>query len=185
MVATIVTYLEMTSPPQAADAPLPAGYAFHRHTHAAPDWYRGMFRAVGEDWLWLSRLKMDDDALTAVLHHPDYELWTLQHHGADVGLVEIDHRTADTSELAFFGLIPAAVGKGLGRAMMGHALSRGFSRPIQRMHLHTCTFDSPQALGFYRRSGFKIILQKVEVAEDPRLAGQLPITAAAHIPVLK
>lgn len=180
MVATVVTHLEMTTPP--AHPPHPSA-DFKRHDAADPDWYRALFRSVGEDWLWFSRLHLTDDALRAVLHHPDYEVWTVQDNGADAGLVEIDHRNAGECELAFFGLTPASVGKGMGRAMIGHAITRAFARPITRFHVHTCTLDSPQALGFYTRAGFIPVKQEVEIAPDPRLTGHLPHAAGRHIPL--
>ena len=180
MVATVVTHLAMTAPP----APPPQESAnFKRHTAADPDWYRDMFRDVGEDWLWFSRLQLNDQALAETLHHTNYELWTLQNDGRDVGLVEIDHRTAGECELAFFGLTAAMVGKGAGRAMIVHAIKQAFARPIRRFHVHTCTLDSPQALGFYTRAGFEPIKQEIEIAPDPRLTGALPRSAGPHIPV--
>lgn len=183
MVATVVTHLEMTAPPAVA---APAhDFTFARHTAADPAWYRALFRAVGEDWLWFSRLHLADDALTAILHDPDYEVWTLQDQGQDIGLLEIDHRTPDACELAFFGLTPDSVGKGAGRVMMDHAIARAFARDIKQFHVHTCTLDSPQALRFYTRAGFTPVKQEVEIAPDPRLSGHLPVSAGAHIPVFK
>ncbi len=183
MVATVVTHLEMAAPPMAS---IPSHeFTFKRHTAADPDWYRTMFRAVGEDWLWFGRLYLADDALIAILHDPDYEVWTLQQDGQDVGLVEIDHRTSGECELAYFGLTPNTVGKGAGRVMMSHAVAHAFSRDINRFHVHTCTLDSPQALPFYIRAGFTPIKQEIEIAPDPRLSGHLPENAGAHIPVFK
>ena len=57
--------------------------------------------------------------------------------------------------------------------------------PIERFWVHTCTLDSPQALGFYIRSGFAPVERQIEVFDDPRLTGVLPETAAPHIPVLR
>jgi len=183
MVATVVTHLEMTAPPSISTNH--HEFAFHRHQRADLDWYRALFCAVGEDWLWFSRLHLADDALSAILHAPDYEVWTLRQAGQDVGLLEIDHRVPAACELAFFGLIPAMVGKGAGRAMMAHAIERAFSRSIDRFHVHTCTLDSPQALGFYSRAGFTPTKQEIEIAPDPRLTGHLPRSAGAHIPVFE
>jgi GNAT superfamily N-acetyltransferase len=183
MVATVVTHLEMVSRP--AVTPIAHDFTFIRHTDADPDWYRAMFRAVGEDWLWFGRLYLADDALSAILHDPDYEVWTLQQDGHDVGLVEIDHRTSGECELAYFGLTPDTVGKGAGRVMMAHAISQAFARDIKRFHVHTCTLDSPQALPFYKRAGFSPTKQEIEIAPDPRLSGHLPDSAGAHVPVFK
>ena len=66
---------------------------------------------------------------------------------------------------------------------MNEAITRAFARPIKRFHVHTCTLDSPQALGFYRRSGFNAMRQQVEIDNDPRLDGILPETAGPNVPV--
>ncbi|SFR37739.1 hypothetical protein SAMN04488005_1147 [Yoonia tamlensis] len=183
MVATVVTHLEMVTPPVATT--VAHNFTFTRHTAADHDWYRTLFRAVGEDWLWFSRLHLADNVLTAILHDPDYEVWTLQDQGRDIGLLEIDHRTQGACELAFFGLTPESVGKGAGRVMMAQAIARAFTRDINRFHVHTCTLDSPQALPFYTRAGFIPVKQEIEIAPDPRLTGHLPATAGAHVPVFK
>ena len=70
-VATIVTSLEMTSPPSIkAEALKPAAAELVRVDHPGIDWYRRLFRTVGEDWLWFSRLRMGRDELAAVIHDP-------------------------------------------------------------------------------------------------------------------
>jgi ribosomal protein S18 acetylase RimI-like enzyme len=51
--------------------------------------------------------------------------------------------------------------------------------------VHSCTLDSPQALGFYRRAGFVPYAREVEIFADPRIAGVLPRDAAPHVPLLE
>ena len=103
--------------------------------------------------------------------------------GEDLGLLELDFRVSGACELAFFGLDDALIGTGAGRYLMTQAITLAFQRDITRFHVHTCTLDSPQALAFYIRSGFKPYKQEIEIAEDPRLSGDLPMTAAPQIPV--
>ena len=58
------------------------------------------------------------------------------------------------------------------------------AKPIQRLWLHTCHFDHPKALGFYRSCGFKVYKFEVEVHPDPRLTGHLPRHLAPHVPMI-
>jgi len=66
-IAAVVTHLEMrTQLPLRRDHVKQGEYALRRQT--APDlgWYRELYRRVGQDWLWFSRLAMDDAALLAI-----------------------------------------------------------------------------------------------------------------------
>jgi hypothetical protein len=65
---------------------------------------------------------------------------------------------------------------------MQEAIGRAWEQPIERLWVHTCTLDHPRALGFYMRSGFRPYKRAVEIAEDPRLKGYVPLSAAPHIP---
>jgi GNAT superfamily N-acetyltransferase len=148
-------------------------------------WYRGLFRRVGEEWLWYSRLVMPLPALSAILASPDNEVYALDAAGIDEGLLELDFRAPGQCELAFFGLTRAVRGRGAGRWLMNRALERAWSRSIGRLWVHTCTLDHPDALGFYLRSGFSPYARRIEVADDPRLSGLAESTAAPHVPVIR
>ncbi|MGC1260880.1 MAG: GNAT family N-acetyltransferase [Jannaschia helgolandensis] len=150
------------------------------------DWYRDLFTRVGAlDWLWFSRLKMDDATLGAILGDPQVEIFALERADRAEGLLELDFRDGATCELAFLGLTPTLQGAGVGRALMSVAIDRAFARPITKFHIHTCTFDSPVALPFYIRSGFMPVRREIEIVDDPRLTGTIPEGAAAHIPVIR
>jgi GNAT superfamily N-acetyltransferase len=182
-IATIVTYLEMHARPRLRRLSRPAGLAIDRIGDDLAR-YRALFRAVGEDWLWFSRRVMPDQTLRSIIGHPQVEACALVSDGRDVGLLELDFRRPGECELAFFGLVPDVVGSGLGRLLMNEAIRRAFRRPIGRFHVHTCSLDHPAALGFYIRSGFAPYKRAIEVADDPRLTGRLPLDAGPHVPVI-
>jgi GNAT superfamily N-acetyltransferase len=182
--ATVVTYLEMTARvtprPERTDAP----WTLRHVERPALDWYRDLYRRVGADWLWCSRLEMSDASLTAIVHHPDVEVHALGFNGRDEGILELDFRESGECELGFFGLGPSIVGAGAGRWLMNRAIRLAWARSISRFWLHTCTMDSPAALGFYIRSGFVPYDRKIEVFDDPRLTGVLPRGVAPQIPII-
>jgi GNAT superfamily N-acetyltransferase len=99
-------------------------------------------------------------------------------------MLELDFRQPGQCELVFLGLTRDRIGWGLGGSLMDHALRRAWSRPIERIWLHTCTLDHPGALAFYRRFGFEPFAVHVEVAPDPRLTSALPRDCAPHVPLL-
>ncbi|RJE85760.1 GNAT family N-acetyltransferase [Paracoccus onubensis] len=182
-IVTVVTSLEM----RAAPAPRPEYPASDLRLalwrDPDPGAYRALFRLVGEDWLWCSRLLMTDEKLTSIIHDPRVEIRRLDTPEGS-GLLELDFRTDGECELAFFGLSAGLVGSGAGRWMMNRALEIAWSRPLTRLWVHTCTMDHPGAVAFYRRSGFVPFRRQIEIMPDPRISGLLPETAAPHIPCL-
>lgn len=185
-IATIVTHLEMTEP--ALLRPEQAREGLVLRAVETPDvgWYQALFRRVGgDDWLWFSRLELSGDELGAILRHRDVEVYALAKGDVDEGLLELDFRVEGACELAFFGVTPALIGTGAGRYLMNRAIELAWRRPISRFHVHTCTLDHPAAVGFYMRSGFRPVRQQVQIADDPRLAGLLPATAAPHVPIFR
>ncbi len=188
-VATIVTHLALRRQDWAKQAPPPAPverpcFALERIAATEITRYRALFRAVGEPWLWVSRLKLADAALAAILADPMRSAFAIIRAGTEIGLLELDARTEDETELVFFGLLPGETGRGLGRALMQEALALAFSRPIRRVTVHTCTLDDPRALGFYQRMGFVAERQEIEIFDDPRLAGLMRREAAPHVPII-
>ena len=183
-IAAVVTHLEMTErPAQRVD---PAGAWTLRRAETPPlDWFRDLYLRVGEEWLWFSRIRMPDAELAARLHSPQLEVYAMVHDGCDEGLLELDFREPGHCEIGMFGVTAKLVGTGAGRWLMNRALDIAWSRPIERLWLHTCTFDHPSALAFYQRSGFRPFRRQVEVADDPRLDGTAPREVARHVPVIE
>jgi len=182
--ASVVTLLDMSAPVRPRPEPSAIACELRKVERPDPNWYRKLFRQVGEDWLWFSRLRMRDAELTAIIHHPKVDIYALAHAGADEGLLELDFRPGGECELAFFGLARGLIGRGAGRFLMNRALEKAWSRPIRRFSTHTCTLDHPDALGFYLRSGFKPHGRQIEIADDPRLDGTLARSAAPHVPII-
>jgi GNAT superfamily N-acetyltransferase len=183
-IVSAVTCLEMRERPSRAEAAAPAGLALTRLVSPDLDAYRSLFRAIGEDWLWSSRLERSDEALRALTDDPLVEIYVLSRADVQIGLLELDFRQAGDCELVFLGVIGEAIGTGAGSFLMERALSIAWSHPIERFWLHTCHLDHLYALDFYQRFGFKPTSRWVEVFDDPRLTGVFPRSAAPRIPIL-
>jgi GNAT superfamily N-acetyltransferase len=183
--ASVVTCLEMLSKPVLRGERAAVAWQLRRMPKPDPSWYRELYRRVGSEWLWYSRLAMPPAELETILRSPEVEVHALNLAGRDEGLLELDFRAAGTCELAFYGLTAAVQGQGAGRWLMNRAIEQAWSRPIGRFWVHTCSLDHPQALPFYVRSGFSAYARRIEVADDPRLVGLVPRTAAPHIPIIE
>ncbi|KJC39278.1 GCN5 family acetyltransferase [Bradyrhizobium sp. LTSP885] len=183
-IAAVVTHLEMTARPQQRDDP-PGAWSLRKAERPALDWFRDLFRRVGEEWLWFARARMSDAELAAIIHAPQVEIYALVHDVCDEGLLELDFREAGNCEIVYFGVTSKLIGTGAARFLMNRALELAWSRDISRVWLHTCTFDHPAALAFYQRSGFRPFRRQIEVADDPRLDGTAPRDAARHVPMIE
>ena len=181
-IAAVVTYLEMRERPAYAVA---SSVALRKVNDADPRWYRTVFRRAGEHWLWWSRLEMNDAQLSAVLNAPTTELFVAENDGVEVGMAELDRSKPGQVEITFFALYIEALGKELGRPFMQAVLDRAWSAETSRVWVHTCTLDSPVALPFYLKCGFRAYRRAIEVADDPRLGGVLPASAAPQVPIIR
>lgn len=179
--ACVVTSLDMREPPAGLRRLVPEGdvpVQLLRWKACAPDKYRLLFRRVGAPWLWWSRLAMDDGQLASIIHDPQVQLFAvIDRARVEIGMLELDFRVAGECEIAFFGLIPGATGKGLGKWLMRRALQMAWAPGVERVWVHTCTLDDPRAVRFYIGQGFVPFARRVEVFADPRLAGLLPESA--------
>lgn len=185
-IALIVTFLEMKKAPQ---KPLPApraGLVLRPWISPRAADYVALFREIGTDWLWFGRLAQAPDQLEAILRRPNLEVFIAERDGKAAGLLEIDYADPENPEVAYFGLVPSAIGAGAGRWLMAQAMEQAWARQeTRRVWLHTCTADSPKALGFYQSCGFVPYKMVIEIADDPRLRGLLPEDAAPHIPLIR
>jgi GNAT superfamily N-acetyltransferase len=183
-IAAVVTYFQMCQHPPARPEPSEVPWSLEKTEFPNLQDYRALFRRIGQEWLWFSRLQLNDVELGEILNHPLYETYVFNASGDMRGLVEFDFRVEGECEISFFGLTSEMIGQGAGRWMMNRALQIAWSRSIRRLWLHTCTFDHPSAVDFYIRSGFAPYRRQIEVADDPRTTGLLSTSAAPHVPLI-
>src|SRR5690242_8007441 len=90
--AAVVTWLDMRAPAPARPEVERPDWALRHEPRPDLAWYRDLFRRVGEDWLWFSRLTMPDAELAATVHDPRVEVHALWKEGRAEGLLELDFR---------------------------------------------------------------------------------------------
>ena len=116
--------------------------------------YRYLYETVGKPHVWVERTRMSDEALGAIVQDPNVELYVLYCEGAPAGYAELDFRKMPEAELAYFGLIQDFLGRGLGSFLLATAIDIAWSKPIERLWVHTNTLDHPRALPLYQKMGF-------------------------------
>lgn len=172
---TTITYLEMRSAPARVQIPRPARpHALMRAHKPTVSFYRYLYNAVGEPWLWWERRTMDDATLASIVQHAMVEIYVLHVEGVPAGYAELDRRKAPEIELAYFGLVPEFIGQGFGRYFLTWAVDAAWSYAPSRLWVHSCSLDHPNALPAYQRAGFVPYQQEIEVIDDPRLTGLIP-----------
>lgn len=181
--AAVVTWLEMRSLPPPGP-PLPPGVTLVAQPSPDASSYLDLFRAIGEPWLWFGRLQMPLDELQRQLTAPGVEVYHLRREASPIGLLELARNENGDVEITYFGLLPHCTGQRLGPAFMAAALDRAWTPTTRRVWLHTCTFDHPAALRFYRACGFQPYQRGLEICDDPRLRGLLSRSSAPEVPLL-
>lgn len=173
-----VTWLEMTECPAFDWPTLPLGTpASLVHAPKAPRWYfLALYEAVGRDYAWEDAPKVPPDELQTWLDdHKD--LYTLIQDGVPAGFFLLDLSKPNETDLAYFGLVPGAVGQGLGTYLLKTAILTAWSRDgINRLTVNTCTLDHPRALSHYQKHGFTPVRREsfTRVLEHPRDLSRIP-----------
>ncbi|MGI5486689.1 GNAT family N-acetyltransferase [Microtetraspora malaysiensis] len=168
-------YLEQTDPGDlrpARDPRPPVDIV--RAAIPSPEFSRFLYTAVGGDWQWTQRLPWTWQQWMSLLDRPGCETWVAWRDGTPAGYVELVSQDEGVVEISSFGLLPYAIGQGLG----GHLLTTGTARawdmadrwpglpPTRRVWLHTCSLDGPAALANYQARGFRIYDTRLNVPGD-------------------
>ena len=166
----ITTYLEMRSPEQLRPKRC-AEAKFQVREQKEPNWVfnRDLYFAVGEQWQWIDKRPWTDKQWKEYAAAPELRTFAAYYGDTLAGYYELrresepDGRNAAV-EIAYFGLLPEFVGRGLGGALLTSAIEEAWSRGSgitpKRVWVHTCTLDHPQALANYQARG--MIVYKIE-----------------------
>ncbi len=170
-VAVTVTFLRMERPP--ADPAPPFAEPVNLVRLAAPSvgFYRYLYDSVGQSHLWWLRRMVPDAELAELLADPRISVHVLYRAGEPAGFFELDASYWPLVNLSYFGLLPAAIGRGLGYALLRRAVDEVWGRGARGMTVNTCTADHPRALPAYLRAGFRPVRQIREIWEIPRRLG--------------
>ena len=162
------TWLEMRQAPSAPPTAGPVGASVVRARPCPVAWYRFLYGEVGRAWSWLDRLRWTDEQLAVHLADPGIEVWVALDGGVPLGYFELRQDSADASvEIAYFGLLPWAIGQGVGRWLLEQAIATAWRLGPNRVWLHTCTLDHPAALPNYLKRGFRVTRVEQVTQEVP------------------
>jgi GNAT superfamily N-acetyltransferase len=159
------TYLEMRNPAQLNGA-LCDDPRVHieQVPECPPALFRSLYVEVGRNYHWIDRLPWTDEDIATHLSQPEISLWLMTDEGKTAGYFELRRCEDGSVEIAYFGLLPEFIGRGLGKHLLTRAVEQAWAVGANRVWLHTCTLDDPAALPNYLKRGFQAFkTEKYEV----------------------
>jgi ribosomal protein S18 acetylase RimI-like enzyme len=159
-------YLEMLERAQLCTAPVPdPAPEIVRVAVPTPVLNRTLYAQVGAPWHWTDRLPWTDERWLQYLDRPEVQTWVLRVNARLAGYVELEKQPGDDVEIAYFGLLPGFIGRGLGGHLLGVGIDKAWDMGAKRVWVHTCSLDHPAALDTYRKRGMVVYKQESMIRE--------------------
>lgn len=162
------TYLEMRDPSGLRGARSDDARIRIEQMHECPaSVFRYLYVEVGRNYHWIDRLPWTDEDIARHLLQPEISLWLMTYDGETAGYFELRKCEDGSVEIAYFGLLPAFIGRRLGKHLLTCATEQAWADGANRVWLHTCTLDDPAALPNYLKRGFRPFKTEEYVVEMP------------------
>src|SRR6266542_6159292 len=163
----VTTYLKMRSPEQLRPKRC-ADVRVQVREQKEPNWRfnRDLYFAVGEQWHWIDKRPWTDEQWKEYAAALELRTFGAYYDNVLAGYYELRRDDEGGVEIAYFGLLPEFVGRGLGGALLTSAIEEAWrtSSSVSRVWVHTCTLDHPGALGNYQARG--MVIYKQETTES-------------------
>ena len=115
------------------------------------------YKEVGRDFFWRDRLKWSNQDWLDYVNNDFFKLYILKYNNRLAGYYELLYDSKTNSiEIPYFGIFKEFYGKKIGGYLLTKALSTSFKQKINKVWVHTCTLDHPNALKNYLARGMKI-----------------------------
>ncbi len=122
---------------------------------------RFLYQLVGEGWQWHDKLGWTEDQWRDYAEHDNLRTWIAKVDGSIAGYFELKKQQDNVTELAYFGLAPPFVGKGMGGYLLTEAVRQAWQwETTDRVIVNTCSLDHPSALSNYQARGFSIYCEE-------------------------
>jgi GNAT superfamily N-acetyltransferase len=156
----VTTYLEMRSVEQLRLRRADARLQIREQTERDWRFNRDLYFRVGEPWQWIDKRPWTNEQWKDYASLPELRTFAAYYESALAGYYELRRDDEGGIEIAYFGLLPEFIGRGLGGALLTSAIEEAWRRSPKRVWVHTCNRDHPQALANYQARG--MVVYKVE-----------------------
>ncbi len=115
------------------------------------------YKQVGKKYRWIDRLSWPDEKWIEYISNKNLETYVISISKDLVGFFELLYNPQlKETEISYFGLLEEYIGKGIGGHALSEAIKKSFDKDINRVWLHTCTLDHPNALKNYIARGMTV-----------------------------
>lgn len=153
-----IDWLEMHEPPTRKSDGMPSEAKSATVCEAVdfPVWlFFSLYDAVGDGYHWVDMHLADPEDVKQFLGDREVRMYLMMRDGWPQGFYLLDTRVAGVCDLSYFGLVPRAIGKGLGGWLLDSAIAKAWSATdVRKMTVNTCTLDHPRAKALYESRGF-------------------------------
>ncbi len=125
--------------------------------YPTPDFCKFLYKEVGKDFFWRDRLRWSDQQWLDYINNNFFKLYVLKYKNNLAGYYELLYDiNTNSTEIPYFGIFKELYGKGIGGYLLTDAILTAFAGNIDKVWVHTCTLDHPNALKNYIARGMKI-----------------------------
>lgn len=150
-----IFHLEMRDRSEFRPSVGPSGLSVEPVNPPDPEKNRELYRTVGGDWQWTDKLAWSGEDWRKYVCRDSLRTYTGSVDGKEIGYFELESQDGGNVEIAYFGLLPGYIGRGLGGALLSSAIELAWGLPdTRRVWVHTCTLDHEHALANYLKRGF-------------------------------
>src|SRR5438309_11033757 len=93
-----------------------------RASVVSPELGRFLYTAAGGNCYWIDRLSWSYEQWLERLSHPRVETWVMYEGGTRAAYLELDGIADGDAEIAYLGVLPAFMGRGLGGWLLTEAI---------------------------------------------------------------
>ena len=116
-----------------------------------------LYKQVGKKHQWIDRLIWQDKDWIKYASNEQLKTYILKKGEELAGYFElIFDQNKNDCEIAYLGILEEYIGKNLGGYLLSEAIKIGFQNEVERVWVHTCSLDHPNAIHNYKARGMKI-----------------------------
>ena len=114
-----------------------------------------LYKQIGKKYHWTDRLVWQEKDWNNYVSNEKLKTYILKYTEELVGYFELIFEKNEC-EIVYLGILEEYFDKGLGGYLLTEAIKIGFQNEVERVWVHTCSLDHPNAINNYKARGMKI-----------------------------